>query len=75
MSSTITTSNLSPYDLNKLRRKGALLSERTVPRTEKPWSRKALTTHTAMYPFAPETRTLPELTAGIVCDCWWECVG
>ena len=69
MSSTTTTSNLSPYpsDLKYSIINFPLSSLRTVPRTVKPLSRRVRTTHMATYPLAPETRTLdPLLTEGIV---------
>ena len=69
MSSTITTSNLSPYpsDLKYSTIYFPFSSVRTVPRTVYPLSRRVRTTHMAIYPLAPETRTLdPLLTEGIL---------
>ena len=65
MSSTTTVSNLSPYCLNVSFRGAPLDSERTVPRTEYPFSKSVLTTQMAMKPFAPVTSTFPDATAGI----------
>ena len=68
ISSTTTTSNLSPYPSDS---KYSIIyfpfsSVRTVPRTVKPLSRRVRTTHMAIYPLAPETRTLdPFFTEGI----------
>ena len=72
MSSTTTTSSLSPYpsDLKYAIINFPLSSARTVPRTVKPLSRRVRTTHIARYPFAPETRTLDPLpTEGILFEC------
>ena len=69
MSSTITTSNLSPYpsDLKYSIIKFPFSSVRTVPRTAKPLSKRVRTIHMPIYPLAPETRTLDPLsTVGIV---------
>ena len=69
MSSTTTTSNLSSYpsDLKHSIMIFPLSSVRTVPRTEKPLSRRVRTTHMERYPLAPETRNLnPLSTEGIV---------
>ena len=83
MSSTTTTSNLSPPNPSDLKYSiidSPFSAVRTVPRTVKPLSRRVRTTHMARYPLAPETRTLdPLLTEGIVCvskswDLWmWTC--
>ena len=66
ISFTIVTSNLSPYVLKWSRRYVALLSDRTLPRTEKPCSKRSCTTQAAMKPFAPVTRTLPDEIEGIM---------
>ncbi len=66
MSSTTTHSSRAPYVLNTSVSTAALLSERTVPRTENPLSNSALTTQVAMYPLAPVTSTFPESMAGIL---------
>ena len=67
MSSTTTTSNLSPWSANSFFRCAPFASERTVPRTAYPFSSNVRTTHAAMYPFAPDTSTLlGDATAGIL---------
>ena len=66
ISSTTTSSNLSPKDLKVSRRCPVFPWERTVPLTEKPAWRSDLTIHAAMKPFAPVTRTFPLVIAGML---------
>ena len=66
MSSTTTNSSLSVLTDIASRMLSPLARERTVPRTEKPCSRRSLMIQAAMNPFAPVTRTFPDATAGIL---------
>lgn len=66
MSSTRTSSSLSPYCANVFLRCSPLAAERIVPRTEKPFSKRSFTSQTAMKPLAPVTRTFPDVTAGMM---------
>ncbi|EMD31987.1 hypothetical protein CERSUDRAFT_69049 [Gelatoporia subvermispora B] len=69
MSGTTTTSSMSPYFANTLRKCSPFKVHRTVPRTAKPCLRRVWMTQMATKPLAPVTRTLlPGFTEGII---WW----